>query len=63
MEVDSTTTMAPLPLIKEDLLREVDHLNYRDRMARAALLGKQHANSPQLQELIKNLRTVSLFTN
>ena len=63
---------------KEELLKEVDHLTYKQRLARAVLLGKfdmplrtllftpplgkEHANDPKLQELIKDLRAVSVAT-
>lgn len=45
---------------KVELLKSVENLPYRGRIATAAKLGRDHKKNPQLKTLITDLRTVSL---
>ncbi len=44
---------------KSELLKSVESLPYRKRIATAAKIGRDHKKNPQLKALINDLRTVS----
>jgi hypothetical protein len=44
---------------KVELLKSVENLPYRKRIATAAKIGRDHKKNPQLKTLINDLRTVS----
>ncbi len=48
---------------KVELLKSVENLPYRKRIAAAAKLGRDHKKNPQLKTLINELRTVNILNS
>jgi hypothetical protein len=57
--MEKTTTFPPGG--KAELLKSVENLPYRKRIATAAKLGRDHKKNPQLTTLIADLRKVNYF--